>query len=79
MSILSLNFRGAGNASTVKEPCDFVTKLVSSLCFDHAFVVSSAGRSGGLGMFWNNEIRIDILGYSQYHIDTSVLGLGSNQ
>jgi hypothetical protein len=44
-----------------------------------AFAVSSDGRSGGFGMFWNNERRINILGYSQYHIDTSVLGLGSIQ
>jgi hypothetical protein len=36
------------------------------------FAVSSSGRSGGLGIFWNNDIKIDILPYSQYHIDAIV-------
>jgi hypothetical protein len=30
------------------------------------------GRSGGLGIFWNNEIKIELLPYSQYHIDAVV-------
>jgi hypothetical protein len=42
------------------------------LGFANAFAVSSSGRSGGLGIFWNNEIKIDILRYSQYHINSIV-------
>jgi hypothetical protein len=30
-------------------------------------------------MFWNNSLNIDILGYSQYHIDTFVFGLSDDQ
>jgi hypothetical protein len=46
-----------------------VEGLKSSLGFDNAFAVSSTGRSGGLGMYWNNNIHIQILPYSRYHID----------
>jgi exonuclease III len=84
MSLFSVNCRGVGNASTVQELRDFVTKFAPSiLCiqetqisssrvealartfgFDHSFAVSSDGRRGGLGIFWNNNLKIDILGYS---------------
>jgi hypothetical protein len=94
MSIFSLNYRGAGSASTVKEHCYFIIKfapavfciveiqinrsrvegLASTLGYDHAFVVGSDGRSGGLGIFWNNSTTLDILGYSEYHIDASIEG-----
>ena len=47
--------------------------LSRSLGFNKSFAVSSSGRSGGLGLFWNyHEIKIEILPYSQYHLDTVV-------
>jgi exonuclease III len=49
-----------------------VEGLKSALGFANAFAVSSSGRSGGLAIFWNNEIKIDILPYSQYHTDSIV-------
>lgn len=39
----------------------WVESLKSTLGFDNTFVVSSSGRSGGLGMFWNNNNRVEIL------------------
>ncbi|XP_073354033.1 uncharacterized protein [Aegilops tauschii subsp. strangulata] len=30
------------------------------------------GRSGGLGIFWNDEIKLEVVGYSEYHIDVTV-------
>ena len=53
-----------------------VESLAGTLGFDNAFVVSSQGRSGGLGIFWNNPIKIEILGYSVYHIDCSIADPG---
>jgi len=29
-------------------------------------------RSGGLGIFWMNNIHLEILPYSQYHIDAII-------
>lgn len=34
-----------------------VEGLKRSLGYDNAFAVSSTGRSGGLGIFWNNKRR----------------------
>jgi hypothetical protein len=34
-----------------------VEVLKNSLGFDNSFVVSSNGRSGGLGFFWNDDIK----------------------
>jgi hypothetical protein len=39
--------------------------------------VSSTGRSGGLGVFWNNETSFQILPFSQYHIDAVISEAGS--
>jgi hypothetical protein len=43
-----------------------------SLGFDNSFAVSSTGRSRGLGIFWNNDINVSFLPYSQYHIDAII-------
>jgi hypothetical protein len=50
-----------------------VESLKHTLGYDNAFAVSSLGRSGGIGVFWNNEIKVEILPYSQYHIDTIIM------
>ena len=55
-----------------------VENLASTLGFDNSFAVSSQGRSGGLGIFWNNPIKFDILGYSCYRIDCSVVDPGKD-
>ena len=46
--------------------------MKKTLGYDNAFAVSSNGRSGGLGIFWNNNISVSLLPYSQYHIDAIV-------
>ena len=55
-----------------------VMSLKSTLGFDCAFAVSSLGRSGGLGIFWNNKTRVDLLPYSQYHIDVIITEEGKD-
>ena len=49
-----------------------VERLARTLGFDQSFAVSSSGRSGGIGMFWNNNINVEILPYSQYHLDVVI-------
>ena len=49
-----------------------VESLAATFGYDNAYAGDSEGRSGGIGLFWNNEIKIDILGYSRYHLDVSV-------
>jgi exonuclease III len=54
-----------------------VESLKSTLGFDNYFAVSSSGRSGGLGIYWNNKTRVELLPYSQYHIDAVITEHGS--
>jgi hypothetical protein len=49
-----------------------VEALARTLGYDNGFAVSSTGRSGGLGIFWNNEIKLEILPYSRYRIDARI-------
>jgi hypothetical protein len=39
---------------------------------DRCFGVASSGRSGGLCMFWKNDLNVDIISFSKYHIDSLV-------
>jgi hypothetical protein len=50
--------------------------VVCTLGFDNPFAVSSSERSGGLGLFWNNNTRVEFLPYSQYHIDSIITEYG---
>ena len=49
-----------------------VENLVGSLGYNKSFAVSSSGRSSGLCIFWNEEIKLEVLVYSEYHIDVSI-------
>ena len=49
-----------------------VENMVGSLGYEKSFAVSSSGRSGGLGIFWKDSIKVEVLGYSEYHIDVVV-------
>ncbi|XP_071676896.1 uncharacterized protein [Lolium perenne] len=57
---------------------DRVEGLARSLGFDNSFAVSSSGRSGGIGIFWNNSIKFEVLPYSQYHLDGVVIEEGKD-
>jgi hypothetical protein len=49
-----------------------VESLASSVGFDNAYAINSVGRSGGIGLFWNKSIKLEVLGYSDYHVDVAV-------
>ena len=49
-----------------------VENLRYSLGFDSSFAIKSSGRIGGLGLFWKNDVSLDVKKYSKYHIDTIV-------
>ncbi|CAM8991132.1 unnamed protein product [Rhodiola kirilowii] len=44
------------------------------LGFKNGFVVPRQGLSGGLALWWNEEVSLTILSYSKYHIDACVEG-----
>ena len=41
--------------------------------------MNSIGNSGGLCLFWNNCVVVDLISYSQGHIDTIISGLGGKR
>jgi len=49
-----------------------VENLRYTLGFDYSFVVGSCGRSGGLGLFWKNDVSVSVKKFSKYHSDTFV-------
>ena len=40
--------------------------------YNNMFVVDNIGRSGGLALFWNKEVDVEIKNYSQRHINAEV-------
>ena len=46
--------------------------MAEGLGFNKSYAVSSSGRSGGLCIFWNDEINVEVISYSRYHIDVLV-------
>ena len=46
--------------------------MVEYLAYNKSFVVSSLGRSGGLGIFWNDKIKLEVIGYPKYYIGVLV-------
>jgi hypothetical protein len=41
-----------------------VERLERTLGYDNAFAVSSSRRSGGLGIFWNNNANVEVLRFT---------------
>ena len=37
--------------------------------FDKCFTVEGIGRGGGLALLWMEEVNIEVMSFSKYHID----------
>lgn len=46
--------------------------LKMQLGFHNGIVVDSNGRSGGLGLFWNDDWKVDLQSFNPGHIDTLI-------
>ena len=49
-----------------------VEALKYSLGFGGCFAVDSVGLSGGIGLFWSQDVTVELKNYSQSHIDVVV-------
>ena len=47
-------------------------KIKFKLGFANGLIVPSVGRSGGLALLWSREINLDIMSYSNHHIDATI-------
>ncbi|XP_024171787.1 uncharacterized protein LOC112177760 [Rosa chinensis] len=50
------------------------TALKHALGFSYAKEVLSDGQAGGLGVFWNDEVRVQMGTVSEHHIDMVIFG-----
>lgn len=51
-----------------------MTKVSKNPKFDNCFNVSRSGMGGGLAMSWNSKMKVDIVSYSNHHIDVVIYG-----
>lgn len=55
-----------------------VEGLANTLVYDFGYAIGSSERSGGLGVFWNDGIKVYCFGYSEYHTDATVSSQGQD-
>lgn len=92
MSYLSWNYRGIGNATTVRDLCALVREAGSQLVFlcETRQTIEKVrrlrnrlglrgfagwicnGMSGGLALFWDESVYVDIKGINDRYIDAYV-------
>jgi hypothetical protein len=58
--------------SETRQQRDRVSNLRHKTDFKNAFVVDGQGKGGGLGLFWDDEIKLQVLSYGMHHIDTVI-------
>jgi hypothetical protein len=55
--------------SQTRQHRDRVSNLQYRIGSKHCFVVDGVVKGGGLGLFWDESIKVDILSYGLHHID----------
>jgi hypothetical protein len=58
--------------SETRQHRDRVNNIKGRLGMNNCFVVDGVGRGGGLALYWNDEIKIQVLSYGLHHVDTLV-------
>ena len=46
--------------------------LALSFGYKNSHAVGSSGRSGGLVIFWNDDINLEVMGSSKYFVDAKI-------
>lgn len=47
--------------------------VLVKLGYQGLFVVEPVGRSGGLALLWKEQDQVELLGFSQNHIDVNII------
>lgn len=58
--------------SETRQQKDRVSNIRFRLGLNNSFVIDGVGKGGGLALFWDDSIKIDILSYGLHHIDTII-------
>jgi hypothetical protein len=49
-----------------------VSNIKGRLDMNNCLVVDGVGKGGGLALYWNDEVKIQVLSYGLHHNDTLV-------
>ena len=49
-----------------------MVKIHDGCGFKHGLIVPSRGSSGGLTLFWRNELQVNVIKYSMSNIDAEI-------
>jgi hypothetical protein len=59
--------------SETRQQNNRVNNLRFRLGFRNSFVVDGHGKGGGLVLYWDESIKLNVLSYGQHHIDTGIV------
>ena len=51
---------------------DWMVKIHDGCGFKYGLIVPSRGSSGGLTLFWRNELQVNVIKYSMSNIDAEI-------
>jgi hypothetical protein len=58
--------------SATRQKRDHVRNLRFRVGLNNCFVIDNAGKGGGLALFWDDSIKLDIISYGMHYIDTKL-------
>jgi hypothetical protein len=58
--------------SETRQIKDRVSNIRVGLQLNNCFVMDGQGKGGGLALYWNDLIKVDILSCGMHHIDTLI-------
>jgi hypothetical protein len=58
--------------SETRQQSNRVRNIKGRLASDNCFLVDGRGKGGGLALYWDNSIKLNIVSYGMHHIDTLI-------
>jgi hypothetical protein len=58
--------------SETRHQSNRVRNIKGRLALDNCFLVNGRGKGGGLALYWDNSIKLNIVSYGMHHIDTLI-------
>jgi hypothetical protein len=58
--------------SETRQQSNRVRNIKGRLALNNCFLVNGRGKGGGLALYWDNSIKLNIVSYGMHHIDTLI-------
>jgi exonuclease III len=65
--------------SETRQHKERVSNLQFRIGFQHSFIVDRVGKGGGLGLYWDDSLKIDIMSYGLHFIDCLIWSCDLNK